>query len=702
MGQNGRMRWRESGKTALGLGNSLLRRQVSTVEAAGLLHSAASIGPSFETSLLPRTTAQQAVATGLAGAITYGITATMQSFIEAFAGRVVGNRVSNQHAKRAMILTADLASVGVGLGVQRALRQYKGEHLWRAATRTAAQRVANGATAGAIAVAVDGTVDTVTGHHDTGTVNAPVVMATGAMLGTGIHLARTRRLLDTASDTDQYGAPVRSASAVQPLQALAVGTGMSVLLYGMSRIENLAATGIGRVVGYTVPSLEPVSKALGHGLALAGLGLGVERGIALAYSATEKAGGAIEPAYRTKPTSPLVSGGPDSKVDWDTIGREGRRFVNMAMTGREIESITGEPAVDPVRVFVGYDSAPSPNSRAYLAMEELERFGAFERPYIIVYSATGSGYVNYVAAESAELLTGGNVAGVSIQYSVRPSFLSLDRVGTAWESTLALLTALAWKVRSIPEERRPKVLLFGESLGSQSAQDVFEKEGVSGFDILEVDRALFLGSPYASKWRQHWLADPKAVDPNGMVAEIQSAAEFESMPAELREGVRVALLTHGNDPIPKFGPTVAIQKPEWLGDPESRPDGVPRDMTWWPLFTFVLVGIDLLNADNVTPGEFEAYAHDYRKDIPQMVRLAYGFEASPEKMEKIERALRRRELEWAERRVVADNFDKAEKKVRATLEEWGVDHTVVPNLVTPIRESEPDPYGAAEPEPAAT
>jgi uncharacterized membrane protein len=689
---NDAMHWRESSKVLVNGARRLLGTKVSTVEAAGLVHSTIAIGPSFETSLLPRTTIQQAVATGLAGAISYGLTATMQSTVEAIADRIIGGRSSSEHVRRALVLTADLAALAGAVTARRLLRQHPDEGITRAAARTASFRLATGAAAGAIAVSVDGAVDSVTGHHDSGTVSLPVVLGTGAAVGTTLHLARSRRLLDTAAETDQYGTPVRQASMVQPTQALAVGAGVSILLYGLSRIEDAVATGVGEVVSIAVPSARPVSKAIGHVVALGGLGLAVERAIAIATSATERAGSAVEPAYRTRPSSDVVSGGPRSKVDWSTIGREGRRFVNMALTAEEIQDVTGEPATDPIRVFVGYQSAPSPNSRAFLAMQELEEFGAFDRSYIAVYSATGSGYVNYVASESVEMMTGGDVAGVCLQYSVRPSFLSLDRVGTAWESTLALLTALAWRVRSMPADKRPKILLFGESLGSQAAQDVFRKEGTEGFDILDVSSSLFLGTPYASKWRRDWLKNPQSVDPQGIVVEVQSAAEFEKLPVAKAERARVVLLTHGNDPIPKFGPMLTIQRPYWLSDKHPRPAGVPADMRWFPLFSFILVGIDLLNADNVTPGEFDAFAHDYRKDIPEMIRLAYGFDVPPARMERIERALRERELEWAERRVVAENLDKAEQRVRETLAEWGVDHTVVPNVVTPERDIEPDPY----------
>ena len=46
----------------------------------------------------------------------------------------------------------------------------------------------------------------------------------------------------------------------------------------------------------------------------------------------------------------------------------------------------------------------------------------------MVISPTGTGYVNYVAVETTAYLTRGNLASVTMQYSLRPSPLSLDRV----------------------------------------------------------------------------------------------------------------------------------------------------------------------------------------------------------------------------------------------------------------------------------
>jgi uncharacterized membrane protein len=57
----------------------------------------------------------------------------------------------------------------------------------------------------------------------------------------------------------------------------------------------------------------------------------------------------------------------------------------------------------------------------------MERVGAFDRSLIMLVSPTGTGYVNYVAVAAAAYLTRGDVATVTMQYSKRPSPLSLAR-----------------------------------------------------------------------------------------------------------------------------------------------------------------------------------------------------------------------------------------------------------------------------------
>src|SRR5262249_58732853 len=111
----------------------------------------------------------------------------------------------------------------------------------------------------------------------------------------------------------------------------------------------------------------------------------------------------------------------------------------------------------PVRVFAGLASAESMDVRVDLVMEDLARLGAFERSVLCVASPTGSGYVNYVAVETLEYLTRGDCATVALQYSLRPSFLSLDRVAMGRAQNRALLHALEWRPAGPAGGRRPRV-----------------------------------------------------------------------------------------------------------------------------------------------------------------------------------------------------------------------------------------------------
>jgi uncharacterized membrane protein len=128
-------------------------------------------------------------------------------------------------------------------------------------------------------------------------------------------------------------------------------------------------------------------------------------------------------------------------------------------------------------------------------MEDLARLGAFERSVLCVASPTGSGYVNYVAIETLEYLTRGDCATVALQYSLRPSFLSLDRVAMGREQNRALLHALEWRLQGLPEGRRPRLVGFGESLGAHTMQDAFLHEGVSGLHRVGMDRACLRRRP---------------------------------------------------------------------------------------------------------------------------------------------------------------------------------------------------------------
>ncbi len=100
----------------------------------------------------------------------------------------------------------------------------------------------------------------------------------------------------------------------------------------------------------------------------------------------------------TQPQSSAVSGGPGSLVAWGSLGLEGRSFTATAPSIADLSAFSGQPALSPVRVYVGLDSADSPQARAELAVRELDRTGAFSRKVLAVVATTGTGWV---APESA-------------------------------------------------------------------------------------------------------------------------------------------------------------------------------------------------------------------------------------------------------------------------------------------------------------
>ena len=66
------------------------REGLGVPERAGILAGSTSVGRSFSRGLMPRTTSDQAIITGVSSILNYGLTATSQSLIEAVAFKVSG------------------------------------------------------------------------------------------------------------------------------------------------------------------------------------------------------------------------------------------------------------------------------------------------------------------------------------------------------------------------------------------------------------------------------------------------------------------------------------------------------------------------------------------------------------------------------------------------------------------------------------
>jgi uncharacterized membrane protein len=293
--------------------------------------------------------------------------------------------------------------------------------------------------------------------------------------------------------------------------------------------------------------------------------------------------------------------------------------------------------------------------------------GGLSRSVICIASPTGVGYVNYVMAEALEYLTRGDCAVVVPQYAYVPSALALNKTDEGVELQTAVIEAVSRRLDELAPANRPRIVQFGESLGAQVAADVGAPEGVPRFDAVGLDSGLYLGVPFRSELWKEWLRDAEAMSDTGRLLNVSEASEIP--PGDGRH----VMINHHDDPINKFSYEMVVQRPWWFGPPETRPSKVPRETLFRPVISFVIALIDLLNGMDSKPGEFRLLGHDYRVDIAQALEKVYGLPVTVDQRDQIESALRRREHEWAEMRLIARTGERALRQLRDTINSWGQD-----------------------------
>lgn len=310
-----------------------------------------------------------------------------------------------------------------------------------------------------------------------------------------------------------------------------------------------------------------------------------------------------------QPTAPERSGSPESGETWDTLGQEGRTFVAGGPDAAQIEAVTGRPALEPIRAYAGRESAETMEGIAERVVAELKRTGAFDRKALAIVTTTGRGWVNGRVAASFEYLNGGDSAIAAMQYSYLPSPLAFiaDRE-SPMEAGQALFEAVYAVWIDLPEDARPKLVVFGESLGSYGGQSAF----ASGADLVaRTDGALLVGTPnFAQPWgRITEQRDPGSLERLPIVDEGRNI-RFASNPDDANlpepwEFPRIVFWQHGSDPITWWSFDLLLHQPDWLREPLG-PD-VDPGMRWIPFVTFWQVTLDMVFSAEVPAG----FGHSY-------------------------------------------------------------------------------------------
>jgi uncharacterized membrane protein len=310
-----------------------------------------------------------------------------------------------------------------------------------------------------------------------------------------------------------------------------------------------------------------------------------------------------------RPTRPEQTGSAESLVAWQQLGRQGRRFVAGGPDAADLSDFFGKPMPAPLRVYVGLNSADTPEQRARLALEELKRAGGFQRSVLLLVTPTGTGWVDEASQDPAEYLFRGDVATVAVQYSYLNSPLALLTQGAyGAENARAVFREIYGYWRSLPADARPRLYLSGLSLGSLNSDLSFDL-----FDIIEApfSGALWSGPPFRNESWRRMTRDREPGSPAWLPRyRGGSVVRFMNQTSGFEEGYaawndfRIVFLQYASDPITFFDFNIAWSEPDWMLKPRG-PDVSP-DLRWFPVVTMLQVG-----ADQIVGTAPRGFGHEY-------------------------------------------------------------------------------------------
>ncbi len=324
---------------------------------------------------------------------------------------------------------------------------------------------------------------------------------------------------------------------------------------------------------------------------------------------------ALIPDDLAPPAQAERSGSAASLIAWDALGAAGRRHVLSPAFAEDIAALTpdapGLPAAqEPIRVYVGLNSAETPEERAELALAELLRTDAFGREILVIATPTGTGWVHRAGIASLEFLWRGDVASVAVQYSYLPSWLTLlADPDYGVETARAVFRAIHDHWRQLPRDDRPRLYLHGLSLGSFNGE-----LSADPWDLLTDphDGAFWVGPTFANPLWQEFTArrnpESPAWRPRVGRGSLVRFATQDGMPnhgAAPWGPVRLLYLQYPSDAVTFFTTDSLWKRPAWM---RPRAPDVSPAFRWVPVVTFLQLFADLVTSFGTPVGVGHTYA----------------------------------------------------------------------------------------------
>ncbi|MEH7829898.1 alpha/beta hydrolase [Gemmobacter denitrificans] len=412
---------------------------------------------------------------------------------------------------------------------------------------------------------------------------------------------------------------VRQAMQMPPLEdyrtllVAAVALAVATILLLLGRIFRRAWLIFARMMTIALP----VRAALLMGFVVASvlfwsIGSGVlGRGLINMLDASYARLDALIPTETSPPASALKSGTAGSLVSWSSLGAQGRDHMLAAPDASAITGLTGQPALEPIRVYVGVNSAKTPEQRAGLALAELQRTGAFDRGTLVIATPTGTGWIDQAASQPLEYLLHGDVATVSVQYSYLPSWLSLFvEPERGAETAQEVFRAVYGHWTALPKDRRPRLFLFGLSLGALNSDLAVDVYDIMGDPF---HGALWAGPPFASRtWNvvvENRVPETPVWRPrysDGRMFRFTTQDNFLGEGSADWGPLRIAYLQYPSDPIVFFEPGRVIAPPRIFT--ASRPADISPGLHWIPVVSYLQMALDMATAAGTPRGFGHVYA----------------------------------------------------------------------------------------------
>lgn len=298
-------------------------------------------------------------------------------------------------------------------------------------------------------------------------------------------------------------------------------------------------------------------------------------------------------------------------LNWHDLGRMGREYIYSGPSQADITAVLPGPAIEPIRVYAGLNSAETPRARARLALAELQRVGAFDRAILVIIIPTGTGWVDPAGADTVEYMHRGDVASVAVQYSYLSSWLSLYiEPDNGRETARVLFDEVYGYWTTLPRDARPRLYLHGLSLGALNSQRSADLFRVIGDPF---NGAVWSGTPFHSDMWRSITAGRRPGSPawlpvfgDSATVRFTNQQNHLDIPGAKWGPMRIVMLQYASDPITFFEPAMFRRQPEWMKQPRG-PDISPA-FRWIPIVSGLQVGVDIMLSGMVPPGRGHVFS----------------------------------------------------------------------------------------------